>query len=335
MEKIKSVNGALVFLFAVLANLVIQFIASIVIVFADVGSSPTFNFVMMALIQASFFFVFYRCTVKRKLELSLSVKNKINYATLAFAPVIAALCICAFYLLTFWFMFGLSKAGFTPAADVVMNTPFEFVLGSFVLCVAAPICEELIFRGALLSGLRSKYGVVPSVLLSATAFMLMHMNPAQTVYQFLLGIVCALTALAAGSVLPAMVIHAFSNMFAILIDYTALGTGIERFMTFLTARPGIAVVVTLACFAVFGFLILLCVYFVRKFNGKNADAGTLELENRPLASKPVVDEDGKRTIEKHEKIMKALDNKDKLVYVVACGVCTMMWVIALVSGFIS
>ncbi len=329
-------------MFAVLANLIIQFAAAIVItvggaVGSDIGSSAIFNFIMMALIQVGFFLVFYICILQPKRELTLSVKNKINYPSLAFTPFIAALCICAFYLVTFWFMTGLSKAGFTPAAEVIMSTPFEFILGSFVLCVAAPVCEELIFRGALLSGLREKYGVVASVLLSAFAFMLMHMNPAQTVYQFLLGIVCALAALAAGSVLPAMLIHSFSNMFAIIIDYTALGAILEKFLNFLSARAGIAVVVTLACFAVFGFLILLCLYFMRKFNAKKSGEkqGTLTLENQPLASKPITDADGNRTIEKHEKAVNALDGKDKLVYAIACGVCALMWVIALVSGFLS
>ena len=341
MDKIKSVNGTMTFLFAVLINLIIQFAASIIItvtnaVGSDLGSSAIFNFIMMLLIQVGFAVVLYVSVIKPKRELTLSVRNKINPVSLAFTPFIAALSICAFYLLTFWFMLGLTKAGYTPPADVAMNTPFEFVLGSFVLCVAAPIGEELIFRGALLSGLRSKYGIVASVLLSGLAFMLMHMNPAQTVYQFLLGCVCAFTALAAGSVLPAMLVHAFSNMFAILIDYTSLGSATERLIAFLTACPAAAVFITIGCFAVFSFLILVCVWFIRKLNKKDsAKEGTLSLENKPLASKPITDENGKQTIEKHEAAVNALENKDKLIYAVACGVCMLMWVIALVSGFIA
>ena len=94
--------------------------------------------------------------------------------------------------------------------------------------------------------------------------------------------------------------------------------------------------ITIGCFAVFSFLILVCVWFIRKLNKKDsAKEGTLSLENKPLASKPITDENGKQTIEKHEAAVNALENKDKLIYAVACGVCMLMWVIALVSGFIA
>lgn len=341
MEKIKSIHGNLTFLFAILANLVVQFAAAFVITVgsflgSDIGSSAVFNLLMMLCIQISFFFVFYLTVLRPKRELTLSVKNKIRYESLCFAPLIAALTICAFYLPTMWFMLALTKAGYTPSAGVEMNTPLEFVLGSFVLCVAAPVGEELIFRGALLSGLREKYGISTSVVLSGLAFMAMHMNPSQTVYQFFLGCTCALTAIAAGSILPSIIVHAFSNMFAILIDYTAIGTAVMRIEKFLTAHAVAGVFITLACVAVFTFAILVCVNFINKLNKKDpAVEGKITLEKQPLASKPIYDAEGAITIEKHEQSVKVLENKDKMVYIVACGVCALMWVIALVSGFLS
>lgn len=341
MEKIKSVNGTMTFLFAVLVNLAVQFIAAVIMnvgnaLGADLGNSATFNFILMFLIQLGFLFVFYLTVIKPKRELCVGFKNKINYASVSLAPVIAALCICTFYIPTFWFVFGLNKAGYNPPADVTMATPIEFVLGSFVLCVAAPIGEELVFRGALLSGLRSKYGVVPSVLLSGLAFMLMHMNPAQTVYQFCLGCVCAIVALATGSVLPAMIIHSFSNMFAILIDYTALGTLIEKLMLFMYSHAGYAVLITVACVAVFGFAIIVCVYFTKKLNDKKSETEeTLSLEKEPLASKPVLDENGDKTIERHKNAVSVLESKDKLIYAIAGGVCGFMWILSLIAGFIA
>ena len=341
MEKLKSIHGNITFLFAILANLVVQFVAAFAVTAAgfagyDIGSSAVFNLLMMLCIQISFLFVFYLTVLRPKRELTLSPKNKIRYESLCFTPVIAALTICAFYLPTMWFMLALTKAGYTPSADITMNTPFEFVLGSFVLCVAAPVGEELIFRGALLGGLRQKYGVATSVVLSGLAFMAMHMNPSQTVYQFFLGCTCALVALAAGSVLPSILVHSFSNAFAILVDYTAIGTAIARLESFLTSHAVAAVFITIACVAVFTFAILACVHFIGKLNKKDFSVeGKLTLEKQPLASKPIYDADGAITIEKHEQTVKALENKDKMVYIVACGVCALMWIIALVSGLIS
>lgn len=61
--------------------------------------------------------------------------------------------------------------------------PFTFVC--FV--VAAPVLEELIFRGIMLDGLLRRYGSLKSILISSFMFGLVHLNPWQFVTGFVLG----------------------------------------------------------------------------------------------------------------------------------------------------
>jgi sodium transport system permease protein len=79
------------------------------------------------------------------------------------------------------------------------------------LSLLQAVCEELAFRGFILSGLRRRFRPWTAVFLSSFLFALFHMNVFQFVPHFLLGIVLALVALRTGSVLPAMLLHFVYN----------------------------------------------------------------------------------------------------------------------------
>ena len=88
-----------------------------------------------------------------------------------------------------------------------------------LLCIAvAPgICEELLCRGTLLSGLRRGLGPVGAVLISSFMFAVLHLSPYRFLPQFAIGVVLALLALRSGSLLPGMMVHALHNAGAVLL----------------------------------------------------------------------------------------------------------------------
>jgi uncharacterized protein len=57
-----------------------------------------------------------------------------------------------------------------------------------MLVVAAPVLEELIFRGIILDGLLKKYRPVTAIVVSSVLFGFVHLNPWQFVTGFILGI---------------------------------------------------------------------------------------------------------------------------------------------------
>jgi sodium transport system permease protein len=81
-----------------------------------------------------------------------------------------------------------------------------------VLAVLPALCEELAFRGFILSGLKRRFPTWTAVLLSSFLFALFQMNVFQFAPHFLLGVVLALIALRTGSVAPAMVFHLVYNV---------------------------------------------------------------------------------------------------------------------------
>jgi len=88
-----------------------------------------------------------------------------------------------------------------------------------LVCIAVlpGICEEVLCRGALLSGLRRSLGTTTAVLLSAFLFALLHGSPFRFVPQFTIGVALAILAVRSGSILPGMVLHAGHNALAVLL----------------------------------------------------------------------------------------------------------------------
>jgi sodium transport system permease protein len=94
--------------------------------------------------------------------------------------------------------------------------PFFLVFALFALTPA--ICEELLFRGLLLSGLR-KLGPVAAVVLSALLFGLAHASVYRLLPTAFLGAVIGVTRLRTRSILPGMIIHALNNGLALALLY--------------------------------------------------------------------------------------------------------------------
>ena len=89
-----------------------------------------------------------------------------------------------------------------------------------LICVAIlpGICEELLCRGTLLSGLRAGLGPWGGALVTAFLFAILHLSPWRFAPQFVLGLLLALVVYRTRSVLPAMLIHAGHNGVLVLIE---------------------------------------------------------------------------------------------------------------------
>jgi sodium transport system permease protein len=92
--------------------------------------------------------------------------------------------------------------------------PLGFLLLAFA--VAPAICEEIAFRGFMLSGFARSGRVGVAIGMSSLAFGLMHMIPQQVFNAALLGTVLGLLAVRAKSLLPCVVFHLIYNSLAVL-----------------------------------------------------------------------------------------------------------------------
>jgi sodium transport system permease protein len=91
-------------------------------------------------------------------------------------------------------------------------------LGLLILCVAAvpAVCEELAFRGFILSGCRNLGNNRRAILVSAVLFGVTHGFLQQSINACLLGIVLGYLAVRSGSLLPGMVFHFLHNAMTVL-----------------------------------------------------------------------------------------------------------------------
>lgn len=84
--------------------------------------------------------------------------------------------------------------------------------------IAAPLFEELVFRGIILDGFLKQYSVQKSILWSSFFFGLYHLNPWQFVTAMVLGIFIGWIYHRTRSLLPCMAIHAFANGTSFLLS---------------------------------------------------------------------------------------------------------------------
>ncbi len=120
------------------------------------------------------------------------------------------------------------------SGDIVVEL-LQSTMGYFTICMLAPLCEEVIFRGAILRALR-RWGMekkrkaedelgAPSgltvgrvewmaIIISALLFAIIHLNPAQMPHAFLLGVLMSWLTLRSNSIVPSFFIHWINNSFA-------------------------------------------------------------------------------------------------------------------------
>jgi membrane protease YdiL (CAAX protease family) len=128
---------------------------------------------------------------------------------------------------------ALSSAAFNGGRLVQSNSRLIFVqrpngvglllLALLVTAVAAPICEEIFFRGMLFRLLRTRVPLWAAVLVSAVAFGLAHASPVVSLallptFMFM-GIVLALVYIRTGWLTNSILLHGLSNAIATVVAF--------------------------------------------------------------------------------------------------------------------
>lgn len=148
-----------------------------------------------------------------------SMGKSLSYMPMAYViPLIASL------VNNVIFEFISKYTGFKGLENPVESAKTDTVASTVILViltvVIAPVFEELIFRGVILSNLR-RYGDKFAIVSSAIVFGIFHRNFHQFPYTLALGIVLGYITVRANSAKPAMVIHAIYNVLGISSLYLA------------------------------------------------------------------------------------------------------------------
>ena len=89
-----------------------------------------------------------------------------------------------------------------------------------IIAVSPGVCEEFIFRGAVLPS-AEQHGMVPALLFSSLLFALMHMSLLSLFSTFVLGLMFGLVVIKTGSIYGGMLFHTLNNLIAVFSMYYA------------------------------------------------------------------------------------------------------------------
>jgi sodium transport system permease protein len=134
-----------------------------------------------------------------------------------------------------WVVLGLLAEWVLPAPKEVVESLRRAVAGSrglgatlFLMALTPAICEEALFRGPILRGLRARFSPLPAAIITGLLFGIFHLDPWRLLPTALLGVALSGIALASDSIVPAMAAHFVNNACLIVLarlhadDTTAL-----------------------------------------------------------------------------------------------------------------
>lgn len=131
-------------------------------------------------------------------------------------------------ILLVYFAFGIDLEN--PQLDFLLPeqlTRLEILALIFLAGFAAPVGEELLFRGVLYTMLRERWGIWPGVLISSLIFGLIHGDLAVGLTAFLLGILLALVFEYSHSLWTSILVHTINNSIKIGLLYLLVELGIS------------------------------------------------------------------------------------------------------------
>ena len=253
-------NGFVLGLVGVLTPIVATLIIALLMVFIAFGAgegfeklfdSPVFVYITQVLCEGAFvlaLFIFNKKTNTNFVSAG-QLKTKPKYLNWAVAIVIGiAMPMFLNPIISLWeqllALMGIKISGL----NIPFSTGLDLALAILVMGLLPAFCEEMLFRGGVLNGLRDK-GVWFAVLYSAMCFALMHGNLQQLPYTFVLGLVIGYVVYYTRSVWLGVLIHACNNTTVLVAGFlagsgeTSALTGADIIYAMLMTLVGVALIV--------------------------------------------------------------------------------------------
>lgn len=143
--------------------------------------------------------------------------NRYNVTRL-WRPALAAI---AGYTIVILYSVGASASGIDwlkPQSTIpneIVRDNLTLVIAGVLACIAAPLSEEIFFRGFVFTGLL-KWGFLPAAAISALAFSLAHFDPGSVIPFFAIGLLMAWLYWSRGSLWDSIAFHCFFNSVSFL-----------------------------------------------------------------------------------------------------------------------
>ena len=222
--------------------------ALIVEKFKETYSSMTGIVVIAAaIITIAFLAVFFAIRKEKMTEKVNAVKVSPKYTLLAAAAGFLMYFSIVGILINLPLSEGMLESYSSMASGLFTQ---NFVVAIISNVIAAPIIEEIIFRGLIFDRLKKAIPVVPAMIISALLFGLAHGQIIWICYAAVIGLILAAIYHKTGSIIPCIAAHMVLNGTSTLINYSGLMLSQSFF--------------TIACVAALIILVVVMVMMFRK-----------------------------------------------------------------------
>lgn len=181
--------------------------------------------ILIALIQLIIFFVIYKLVVRRNED---ELRTKLNLKDISFS-VMTGIGVSG---ISFIWLIIAGKIPEFQAQIAAMKEGNAMIGGGSLhgvflsAVIAAPIVEEVIFRGVVLGSFRKIFPAWASILISAVIFGVYHMNPVAIVYATVMGIIAGVVYEKKQNLLFPIMLHMANNFMGLLQDFVPAGIGV-------------------------------------------------------------------------------------------------------------
>ncbi|MBP3582265.1 MAG: CPBP family intramembrane metalloprotease [Clostridia bacterium] len=247
------------------------------------------------------------CGKKIDIKKASGLDKKFNGRIVGLGFLISVVALFCFGNLTNVFLSFLSLCGYTSIlSDFAITSFWQYLIYVIISCVTPAFCEELLFRGTILAGLK-KHGIKIAVIVSSIIFTLMHGNAEQTVHQMIVGMIVGYLFYKTGNLWIGIIVHFFNNFISVTQAYIISNLPAEEAIETAAATGGtawlsllVSLVVALA-FAYFGLYLfkMLAKKVIDESNKLNGETTPENLAEIVVDGKPEYVE---MTVEKEETL---------------------------------
>ena len=206
-------------------------------------------FTMLA--QVAFLIIVLVLNKKYNLQKAMSISKKLGTQNAIISVALGIIAVLSLYPIVSWFDVFLQSVGYNVSTvGFEITSPFMLILGIVLLAFVPAVLEELVFRGAILQGLK-RYGKWVAIFSTSALFVLLHGSLQQVVFPFLVSIILCQTALKTDNVLASIVVHCVSNTTSLVVSYIGFGAvlgTLPLWASFLLAGAGMALMLFLTKF---------------------------------------------------------------------------------------
>ena len=181
--------------------------------YGDLMSSPAMSdisvwTVSIGLFVSSVAMLFFLYFVKGY-RLKLGIFKSISCKSLFLSTMLVLSSMFALNIFVQWL-------GLDDNMEVLFGDIAHNILGVITISLIAPLLEEVLFRGAIQGYMMRYYNPWTAIVCAALIFGVTHMNPVQTVYAALIGVIFGWIYYRTGSLLSVIVGHVLNNSMAAL-----------------------------------------------------------------------------------------------------------------------